>query len=66
MEMNRYMTTHGIKKEDIARIAVKNKRNAADHPCAQLPDANITVDDVLNSEVMAWPVQRLDISETIG
>ncbi|MFQ5885044.1 MAG: thiolase domain-containing protein, partial [Thermoplasmata archaeon] len=62
MEMNRYMTIHGIKKEDIARIAVKNKRNAVDHPCAQLPDANITVDDVLNSEVMAWPVQRLDIS----
>jgi acetyl-CoA C-acetyltransferase len=62
MEMNRYMTKHGIKKRDIARIAVKNKRNAVDHPCAQLPDANITIEDVLNSEVMAWPVQRLDIS----
>ncbi len=62
MEMNRYMTVHGIEKEDIARVAVKNKRNAVGHPCAQLPDANITVDDVLNSEVMAWPVQRLDIS----
>src|SRR5437867_4003939 len=32
------------------------------HPCAQLADPNITVDDVLKSEVMAWPVQRLDIS----
>jgi len=62
MEMNRYMTVHGIKKEDIALVAVKNKRNAVDHPCAQLPDPNITVEDVLNSEVMAWPVQRLDIS----
>jgi acetyl-CoA C-acetyltransferase len=62
MEMNRYMTRYGIKKEDIARVAVKNKRNAVGHPCAQLPDAKITVDDVLNSEVMAWPVQRLDIS----
>lgn len=62
MEMNRYMTVHGIKKEDIARVAVKNKRNAVDHPCAQLADPHITVDDVLKSEVMAWPVQRLDIS----
>jgi acetyl-CoA C-acetyltransferase len=62
MEMNRYMTAHGIKKEDIARVAVKNKRNAVGHPCAQLADPNITVEDVLNSEIMAWPVQRLDIS----
>ena len=62
MEMNRYMTAHNIKKEDIARVAVKNKRNAVGHPCAQLADPNITVDDVLNSEVMAWPVQRLDVS----
>jgi acetyl-CoA C-acetyltransferase len=56
------MTVHDIKKEDIALVAVKNKRNAVGHPCAQLPDENITVEDVLNSEVMAWPVQRLDIS----
>ncbi|MCJ2555087.1 MAG: thiolase domain-containing protein [Candidatus Thermoplasmatota archaeon] len=62
MEMNRYMTVYGIEKADIARVAVKNKRNAVDHPAAQLADPNITVDDVLNSEVMAWPVQRLDIS----
>ena len=62
MEMKRYMDTYDIKKEHIAAVAVKNKRNAVGHPCAQLPDANITVDDVLNSEIMAWPVQRLDIS----
>ncbi len=62
MEMNRYMTVHHVKKEDIALVAVKNKRNAVDHPCAQLADPNITVDDVMNSEVMAWPVNRLDIS----
>jgi len=62
MEMNRYMHIHNVKKEDIARVSVKNKRNAVGHPCAQLADPNITVEDVLNSEVMAWPVQRLDIS----
>ncbi len=63
LEMHRYMHVHGIKKEDIALVSVKNKRNALDHPCAQLA-ANITVEDVLNSEVMCWPVQRLDISPT--
>jgi acetyl-CoA C-acetyltransferase len=62
MEMNRYMHTYGLSKEDIARVAVKNKRNAADHPCALLGDANITVEDILNSEVLAWPVNRLDVS----
>ncbi len=61
LEMNRYMQTYGISKRDIALVAVKNKRNAMDHPCAHLP-ADLTVDDVLNSEVLAWPVNRLDVS----
>ncbi len=63
IEMNRFMTTYGYRKEDIALVAVKNKKNAMDHPSAQLP-AEITVQDVLNSEIMAWPVNRLDISPT--
>lgn len=62
MEMNRYMNTYGLKKEDIAQVSVKNKRNAADHPCSLLGNPDITVEDVLNSEVLAWPVQRLDVS----
>ena len=62
-EMNRYMWVHGITEEEIALVSVKNKRNALDHPCAQLA-AEITVEDVMNSEVMAWPVKRLDVSPT--
>jgi acetyl-CoA C-acetyltransferase len=61
LEMNRYMTTYGISKRDIALVSVKNKRNAIDHPSAQL-GADLTVDDILNSETLAWPVQRLDVS----
>ncbi|RLG50138.1 MAG: thiolase domain-containing protein [Thermoproteota archaeon] len=61
LEMHRYMHVHKIPKEKIALVAVKNKKNALDHPCAQLA-ADITVEDVLNSEIMVWPVQRLDIS----
>lgn len=61
MEMHRYMAKYGIKKEDIALVSVKNKRNAMNNPYAQAA-ANITVDDVLNSEVLVWPVNRLDVS----
>ena len=62
LEMNRYMSAYGLDKRDIASVAVKNKRNAAGHPAALLGQADITVDDVLASEVLAWPVQRLDVS----
>jgi len=63
LEMNRYMQTYGITPEEVAQVAVKNKRNALDHPCAQL-GADITVKDVVNSEVLVWPVHRLDVSPT--
>ncbi len=62
LEMNRYMNAYGLDKRDIASVAVKNKRNAADHPSALLGEAGITVEDVLASETLAWPVQRLDVS----
>jgi acetyl-CoA C-acetyltransferase len=62
LEMQRYMSTYGLEKRDIATVAVKNKRNAADHPAALLGQADVGVDDVLASEVLAWPVQRLDVS----
>jgi acetyl-CoA C-acetyltransferase len=63
LEQNRYMATYGITVEEIARVSVKNKRNALDHPAAQL-GAELTVKDVVNSEVMAWPVHRLMVSPT--
>ncbi|MEM0463172.1 MAG: thiolase domain-containing protein [Pyrobaculum sp.] len=64
MEMHRYMYKCNVKKEDIALVSVKNKRNACGHPSAQLCMPNITVNDVLKSEVLVWPVQLLDISPT--
>jgi acetyl-CoA C-acetyltransferase len=63
LEMNRYMAKHGIRLEEIAQVSVKNKKNALDHPAAQL-GAQLTVKDVLASEVMAWPVHRLMVSPT--
>jgi len=61
LEMRRYMHVYGITEEDIALVAVKNKLNALDHPCAQL-GAKITVDDVMRSEMIVSPVKRLDVS----
>ncbi len=63
LEMNRYMTTYGIPLEEIAKVSVKNKRNAIDHPCAQLGQ-ELTVADVMASEILAWPVHRLMVSPT--
>ena len=61
LEMRRYMAVHGVTEEDIALVSVKNKGNAMDHPCAQLP-ARITVEDVMKSEPICLPVKRLDVS----
>jgi acetyl-CoA C-acetyltransferase len=63
LEQTRYMETYGIALEDIARVSVKNKRNALGHPAAQL-GADLTVKEVLASEIMAWPVHRLMVSPT--
>ena len=63
LEMNRYMQTHGIPMETFARVAQKNKRNGMDHPSAQPGIAgDFTIEQILASEVMAWPVQRLMVS----
>lgn len=61
LEMRRYMERYGLTSTDIARVAVKNKKNAMGHPSAQVA-GEYTVDDILNSEMLADPVHRLDIS----
>lgn len=61
LEQHRYMATYGIRNEDIALVSVKNKHNGLSHPAAQVA-ADLTVSDVLASEVMAWPVHRLMVS----
>ena len=61
LEMNRYMEKYGYTKEDIALMAVKNKNQGIKHPASQF-NTEVTLEDVLNSEVMAYPVNRLDVS----
>lgn len=63
-QMRAYMDKYGVTVEDIAKIVVKNKKNAAKNPLAlkeaQLP--NLTVKDVLDSGMYADPVTELMVA----
>ena len=61
MEMARFMHVYGYSEEELARISVLCKGNAVDHPAAQIAE-RITVEDVMNSKMLSWPVKRRDIS----
>jgi len=54
----RYMKTHGITHEQIASVAVVQREWAAKNPRAMMKDP-ITVADVLNSRMIAYPFRLL-------
>src|SRR5205814_9826825 len=54
----RYMKTHGITHEQIAMVAVVQREWAAKNPRATMKDP-ITVADVLNSRMIAYPFRIL-------
>ncbi len=54
----RYMKTYGVTEEDLANVAVIQREWAAKNPRASFKDP-ITVDDVLNSPMIAWPYRML-------
>ena len=59
----RYMYDFDVKPEDLAIIAVENRRWALDHPDAAMRRKGpITVADVLNSKMLASPIRMLDSS----
>ncbi|MGD0275816.1 MAG: thiolase family protein [Syntrophales bacterium] len=61
MQANAYMNRTGVTPEQMALVSVKNHRNAFKNPMAQLP-MNITVEDVIKSEMIAYPLRKLDCS----
>ena len=62
----RYMHEYGATSEQFARVAVAQRRNAANNPRAFFRDP-ISVDDVLASRMIADPLHLLDCSlETDG
>jgi len=56
-KINRYMHVHGISMETLARVAAKNLGNGAINPQAWRRKS-ITVEEVLNSEVVNYPLTR--------
>lgn len=61
MQARSYMHRTGTTPEQMAMVSVKNHGNAQKNPIAQLP-MNLTVDDVLKSEMVADPLHKLDCS----
>jgi len=55
----RHMHQYGTKREHLAMVAVKNHKNGADNPKAQLQRA-ITLDQALNSPMVAYPLTLFD------
>jgi acetyl-CoA acetyltransferase len=54
----RYLKTYGMKEEDLALVAVIQREWAAMNPRAFARDP-ITVDDVMNSAMIAYPFRKL-------
>jgi acetyl-CoA C-acetyltransferase len=61
VQMSGYMAAHGLDERDMAHVIVKNRANGAANIYAQLRQA-VTLDEVLASPPMAWPIKRLDSS----
>jgi acetyl-CoA C-acetyltransferase len=61
LQARRYMTVSGATEKQFAMVSVKNHGNAKMNPYAMLP-MDITVDDVMNSKMLATPLKKLDCS----
>ena len=56
---NMYMNKYGVTEEQAAMVVVKNRKNALNNPYAHLRE-EITIKDVINSKMMAYPLKELD------
>ena len=56
-----HMAKYGTTKEQLAAVAVKNHANAVHNPLAQY-QKEITIDKVLSSRMVAWPLGLFDCS----
>lgn len=55
----RYQNLYGMTEEDMARVVVKNRKHAALNPNAHLRK-EVTVDEVMASRYISWPVKLMD------
>lgn len=54
-----HMNKYGSEESDLAKVAVKNHANALKNPKAHF-QKKITVEDVLSSRIVAWPLKVYD------
>lgn len=57
---NMYIKKYGITEEQAAKVVVKNRKNAINNPYAHL-QKELSIDDVLNSKMIAYPLKELDL-----
>ena len=55
----RYADKYGMSEEDMARVVVKNRKHASLNPKAHLRQ-EVTVDDVMESRYISWPIKLMD------
>ena len=60
MMVTRHMNEFGTTVEQMAHVSVKNHMNAYHNPYSQ-KRMKLTVEDVRNAPMVAWPLTRLDI-----
>ncbi len=63
MEARQFLHNYGHTELQMAKVSVKNHRNALSNPYAQL-GMDLTTDEVMASPYISWPVKRLDTSPT--
>ncbi|MFX0024703.1 MAG: thiolase family protein [Candidatus Hermodarchaeota archaeon] len=64
-QMRAYMEKYGVTAEEIAKIAVKNRKNAAKNPLAlnEAQNPDLTVKEVLESDLYSDPVTDLMVAQ---
>jgi acetyl-CoA C-acetyltransferase len=60
-EASAYMEQYGITQEDAARVAVRERTHAMNNPYAHLHGRPITLQDVMASPMLAYPIKLLDV-----
>ena len=63
-QMRSYIEKYGVSAEEIANVAVKNRRNAAKNPLAlaEAQNSTIKVEEVLTSDIYSDPVTELMVA----
>jgi acetyl-CoA C-acetyltransferase len=56
-----FIAESGVTEEHAAKVAVKARQNGARNVNAHLQMPDLTVEEVMKSELLSWPVRRLDM-----